>query len=236
MKKLIILIAMALSACGPAGNGSQTGVRLNEMGVPQYEDVQNGGVKMISVDGKYNVWTKRIGNGAIKVLLLHGGPAFTHNYFECFENFFPQAGIEFYYYDQLGCGNSDIPTDTSLWRSPRYVEEVEPLMRSFKMANMPIYIQMQGVDEFHITGNFKNWEMWDRLPGIKTPTLVLGGMNDEMNPEDMKEEARLLPNSRLYLCPNGSHMSMYDDQQNYFNALISFLKDVEGGRFTPDTK
>ena len=340
MKKLISIIALVLSACGPAGNGSQTGVRLNEMGVPQYEDVQNGGVKMISVDGKYNVWTKRIGNGAIKVLLLHGGPAFTHNYFECFENFFPQAGIEFYYYDQLGCGNSDILTDTSLWRIPRYVEEVEqvrqglglenfyllghswgsmlameyldkyqshvkgavlsnmtagiqkylayantlkakffspadikkfdsldklgkydspvyqellmtklyghvicqinpwpePLMRSFKMANMPIYIQMQGVDEFHITGNFKGWEMWDRLPGIKTPTLVLGGMNDEMNPEDMKEEARLLPNSRLYMCPNGSHMSMYDDQQNYFNALIGFLKDVEGGRFKPDAK
>ena len=88
MKKLISMIALVLSACGPAGNGSQTGVRLNEMGVPQYEDVQNGGVKMISVDGKYNVWTKRIGNGAIKVLLLHGGPAFTHNYFECFEFFF----------------------------------------------------------------------------------------------------------------------------------------------------
>ncbi len=42
---------------------------------------------------------------------------------------------------------------------------------------------MQGVDEFHVTRNFKSWERWDRLPTIKVPTLVLGGMNDEMNPK-----------------------------------------------------
>ena len=35
-----------------------------------------------------------------------------------------KEGIEFYYYDQLGVGNSDIQTDTSLWNIPRYVEEV----------------------------------------------------------------------------------------------------------------
>jgi proline iminopeptidase len=95
---------------------------------------------------------------------------------------------------------------------------------------------MQGVDEFHVTGNFKNWEFWDKLPEIKTPVLVLGGMHDEMSPAGMKKEAQLLPNSRLYLCPNGSHMSMYDDQQNYFRNLVTFLKDVDGGSFTPDKK
>jgi proline iminopeptidase len=54
---------------------------------------------MIQVDGKYNVWTKKVGDGKIKVLLLHGGPGFTHDYFECFEDFLPKEGIEFYYYD-----------------------------------------------------------------------------------------------------------------------------------------
>jgi proline iminopeptidase len=52
----------------------------------------------------------------------------------------------------------------------------------------------------------------------------------------MKKEGRLLPNSRTYLCPNGSHMSMYDDQQNYFTNLIAFLKDVDSGTFTADKK
>ena len=71
---------------------------------------------------------------------------------------------------------------------------------------------------------------------IKVPTLVIGGMNDEMNPEDMKREGKLIPNSRTHLCPNGSHLSMYDDQQNYFNNLIGFLKDVDTNKFTADKK
>jgi len=78
--------------------------------------------------------------------------------------------------------------------------------------------------------------LWDRLHDLKVPVLVIGGMNDEMNPEDMKKEGKLLPNSRTYLCPNGSHMSMYDDHQNYFSNLIGFLKDVDSGHFVADKK
>lgn len=39
-----------------------------------------------------------------------------------------------------------------------------------------------------------------------------------------------LPNGRFLLCPNGSHMSMYDDQKTYFTGLIGFLKDVDAGK------
>ena len=57
-----------------------------------------GGVRMIPIEtpvGKFRVWTKRIGNNPrIKVLLLHGGPASTHEYMECFESFFPKEGFE----------------------------------------------------------------------------------------------------------------------------------------------
>jgi proline iminopeptidase len=112
----------------------------------------------------------------------------------------------------------------------------EPLLRAFKKMNRTIYVQMQGVDEFHVTGNFKNWEFWNDLPNIKIPVLALGGVHDEMNPESIKKEGRLFPNSRTYLCPSGSHMAMYDDQQNYFNALTTFLKDVDEGKFKPDAK
>lgn len=112
----------------------------------------------------------------------------------------------------------------------------EPIMRSFKIYNPSIYIQMEGVDEFHITGNFKNWEIWNRLPNITVPTLVIGSKNEGTNPEDFKREARLIPNSRLYLSTNGSHLCMYDDQQNYFNNLIAFFKDVQENKFKSDLK
>ena len=92
-------------------------------------DVLSGGVRMITVDtpkGKFRVWTKRIGNNPrLKVLLLHGGPAMTHEYLEGFDSFLPGEGVEYYYYDQLGAGNSDRPDDMSLWSLPRFVEEVE---------------------------------------------------------------------------------------------------------------
>jgi len=35
--------------------------------------------------------------------------------------------------------------------------------------------------------------------------------------------------SYLY-CANGSHMSMYDDQQTYMHGLIRFMKGVDGGK------
>lgn len=73
----------------------------------------------------HKVWTQRVGHGPIKILLLHGGPGFSHDYMQCFADFLPQAGYEMYFYDQLGCGRSDRPNDTSLWTLSRYLDEVE---------------------------------------------------------------------------------------------------------------
>jgi len=337
MKRVHLLpVLFLLTACGSSQNH---GIEPITKGV---DSIKTGGNQLITVDGKFKVWTKKVGDGSIKVLLLHGGPGFSHDYMECFDDFLPKEGMEIYYYDQLGCGNSDAPTDTSLWNLTRYVEEVEqvrkglgldhlfivghswgalltmeylykypshvkgavlsnmtagmndftsytetlkkrfftarditvydsldklhaysspqyndllmnklytqvlcriplenwpePLLRAFKKVNTTIYTQMQGVDEFHVTGNFRNWEFWDKLPGIKMPVLVLGGMKDEMDPESIKREGNLIPNSRTYLCPEGSHMSMYDDQARYFSTLIKFLREVEQGTFKGDPK
>ncbi len=102
--------------------------------------IRTGGVKLVPVvGGKYKVWTKKIGSGPIKVLLLHGGPGFTHEYLEAMESFLPQAGIEMYYYDQLGCGNSDQPDDPSLWTLPRYLEEVEEVRKGLGLDNFVLY-------------------------------------------------------------------------------------------------
>ncbi len=103
-------------------------------------DVQTGGVRMIELEEGYKVWTKRIGNSPIKVLLLHGGPAATHEYLECFESFFPQAGIELYHYDQLGSYYSDQPDDQSLWTIERFVEEVEQVRLALGLDSSNFYL------------------------------------------------------------------------------------------------
>jgi len=96
--------------------------------------VQTAGIKLIPIQtpkGTFNVWTKRFGNNPrIKILLLHGGPAMTHEYMECFESFFPKEGFEFYEYDQLGSYYSDQPTDSSLWVTSRFVEEMEQVRKA----------------------------------------------------------------------------------------------------------
>ena len=318
-----VLRAEATSG-GASAAPAASGDALNPAGI------RVAGIRMLRVvGGKYKVWTKKIGSGQLKVLLLHGGPGFSHEYLEAFESFLPQAGIEMYYYDQLGCNNSDQPEDASLWTLARYAAEVEevrsalgleqfvlyghswggilaieyalqhpehlrglvisnmtagvqaflkrvdyvkhqlspkslarllvleeqkaydspeyqrmmmeelypkvlcriqpwpePLLRTFRHSNDKIYNLMQGKSELLVTGNLGNWERWDRLPAIKTRALTIGSAYDEMDPEDLRKMASLMPNAKYAYCPKGSHMCMWDDQQAYFGHLLDFLRSV----------
>ena len=95
----------------------------------RHPDALSGGARLIPVQtphGNFNVWTKRCGdNPRIKLLLLHGGPGATHEYFEAFDSYLPQAGVEYYFYDQLGSHRSSQPDAPDLWEVARFVEEVE---------------------------------------------------------------------------------------------------------------
>ncbi|MEX2190428.1 MAG: proline iminopeptidase-family hydrolase, partial [Bacteroidota bacterium] len=89
----------------------------------------------------FNVWTKRVGNNPrMKLLLLHGGPGATHEYFECFDSFLPAEGIEYIYYDQLGSARSDQPKDLDLWQTERFVEEVEQVRKALGLSRDNFYL------------------------------------------------------------------------------------------------
>ena len=107
-------------------------------------DSLSGGARLIPITtpkGTFNVWTKRVGNNPrVKLLLLHGGPAATHEYFEAFDSYFPGAGIEYYYYDQLGSFYSDQPKDSSLWNIPRFVDEVEQVRKALGLDSTNFYL------------------------------------------------------------------------------------------------
>lgn len=107
-------------------------------------DALSGGVRMIPVHtpkGEFHVWTKRVGNNPrVKLLLLHGGPGATHEYFEAFDSYFPAAGIEYYYYDQLGSAYSDQPDEPELWDLPRFVEEIEQVRQALGLDHDNFYL------------------------------------------------------------------------------------------------
>ena len=98
-------------------------------------------IPITTARGTFTVWTKRVGsNPKIKVLLLHGGPGATHEYFEAFDSYFPAAGIEYYYYDQLGSSYSDRPDEPELWELPRFVEEVEQVRQALRLDQTNFYL------------------------------------------------------------------------------------------------
>ena len=143
----ILLIAISIQSCNCE--------KEKEIILPKYsyhdntgrDDILSGGVKMIPIQtpvGDFKVWTKRIGNNpTMKVLILHGGPGATHEYLEAFDSFFPNAEIEYYYYDQLESGNSDQPNDSNLWNIPHFVEEVEQVRIALGLDTSNFYLYGQ---------------------------------------------------------------------------------------------
>ena len=108
------------------------------------DDMLSGGVKLIPVStpkGTFRVWTKRFGNcPTMKLLLLHGGPGATHEFFEPCDSYLPAAGIEYYYYDQLGSFYSDQPDEPELWEIPRFVDEVEQVRQALGLNRDNFYL------------------------------------------------------------------------------------------------
>lgn len=142
MRRILLIAGVVLlQACTSPTTDSVTADYLDYSG---RDDVLTGGVKMIPIDtpsGTFNVWTKRVGNHpTMKLLLLHGGPGATHEYFESFDSFLPAAGIEYYYYDQLGSAYSDQPDDPELWEIDRFVEEVEQVRQALGLNKHNFYL------------------------------------------------------------------------------------------------
>jgi L-proline amide hydrolase len=71
----------------------------------------------------YRTWYRVVGDldSATPLLALHGGPGSTHNYFGPLEQLV--EGRPVVVYDQIGCGNSDRPTDIE-WTVDVFRDEV----------------------------------------------------------------------------------------------------------------
>jgi proline iminopeptidase len=148
---LVFILLVSLIACNSKpGTVTGSGTTVSQYFNSGDTGVQSGGVRMIPIRtpvGDFKVWTKRFGNNPrVKVLLLHGGPAMTHEYMECFESFFPKEGFEFYEYDQLGSYYSDQPSDSpqspvdTLWTIERFVDEVEQVRKAIGADSTNFYV------------------------------------------------------------------------------------------------
>lgn len=339
MKKLFLIIGLLISVYNLEAQEAKDSTYYAKIAAP--------GTKMIPVyNGKYKVFTQKIGSGKIKLLLLHGGPENTHEYFENFPEHLKKLGVTVYYYDQLGSYFSDTPNDPTIWNIDRFVEEVEEVRKALNLDDFYLLghswggmlaelyaakygMHLKGLILSNVPGFFasdtkylnsvidsvdksvrqrtvllpqfksnrpqidsiaKNIKLRDTilnktlakkfnqandslfgrtmfylkagkmpealsrstkhiryesiekynfnpfgadykeaLKKIKTPTLLIGGQNDFVHPELYPDLKKLMTNSRvqIYICPNSSHFSMWDDSEDYFRELNKFIKGVE---------
>ena len=150
MRKLergILLLALSVTACDrPSVSPSPQAAASPSLAAYLAPDagVDQAGVRLVPIrtpKGEFKVWTKRFGsNPRIKLLLLHGGPGATHEYFEALERHLGAEGIELIYYDQLGSAFSDQPKDESLWTTERFVDEVEQVRQALGLTKDDFYL------------------------------------------------------------------------------------------------
>lgn len=96
----------------------------------------------IAVTGGH-VWYEIVGEGdAVPLVCLHGGPGYPHDYLEPLEDLAVERPVIFY--DQLGCGNSERPTDKSLWVRERFVEELCQVREALGLKKMHLLGQSWG--------------------------------------------------------------------------------------------
>lgn len=268
-----------------------------------------------------------LGEGERALVLLHGGPGGGSLYLKPLEGLAgPDRRLVFY--DQLGCGASDRPVDSSLWRADRFVDELEALrahlglerfdlyghswggmlatdyalahqehLRSLVLAStiadaallkremarlleafpaeirdtlrrheeagttespeyedaimavyrvhlcrcdpwpaevvktfeefaMDVYVPMWGPSEFAYTGNLSDWDRVDRLHRIRVPALVTVGRHDELTPACSEQIHERLPDSRLVIFEEGSHMTFWEETDRYLQVVDDFLRSV----------
>jgi len=143
-------VLLLLAGCRPVENQDSNGATASYFDNSDHPDAWSGGARMVPIStpkGNFHVWVKRVGNNPkLKLLLLHGGPAATHEYLEAFDSFLPKEGVEYYYYDQLGAGNSDQPNDDDLWTLPRFVSVVDEVRQTIggNKDNFCLYGQSWG--------------------------------------------------------------------------------------------
>ena len=70
------------------------------------------------------------------IFLLNGGPGLPCNYLRDPHIKLSKKGFRIFTYDQLGCGKSSKPTNSTLWDINRYVEEVEYVRKEFNLGKI----------------------------------------------------------------------------------------------------
>ncbi len=101
--------------------------------------MQEGYIPFLQYQTYYRIVAQ---NDADPIILLHGGPGSTHNYFEVLD---PVSAVcPVISYDQLGCGNSYVENHTELWTLDTWMRELDNLIASLHLTSFHLLGQSWG--------------------------------------------------------------------------------------------
>jgi proline-specific peptidase len=165
----------------------------------------------IQVDG-YAIWYRKVDKSGIPLLILHGGPGAGHEYLLPLEG----LGRSVIFYDQLGCGKSDVPDDVSLWRMERFTNEIDQLRKALEL------------DQIHLFGqSYGGWLAIEYLltqpKGVLSSTLASTSASVSQYINEMNKLKAGLPVATYQMIKQYEAMQAFDHPQ-YQAAYFEFLK------------
>jgi proline-specific peptidase len=185
-------------------------------------------------------WYRSVGEsrgGKLPVLLLHGGPGGTHDYLESLELLATEHGRRVAFYDQLGCGKSDLG-DESLWTVETYVDEVTVVRRELGLDRIHLFgsswggmlaleyalTQPAGVSSLVIASSPSSMPQW-----VEETSKLRAALPEETRRVLDEHEAAGTTDSREYAAACDvfykRHVCRLDEWPDYVNRSMQFLEE-----------
>lgn len=154
--------------------------------------------------------------GKAPLILMHGGPGSTHNYFELLDDL-AEDGRALIMYDQLGCGNSFVADRPDLWHAETWVEELVQLRKHL------------GLKEVHLLG--QSWGgmlaityICDRKPeGVKSVVLTSTLSSSQLWGKEQHRNIRFMSRHDQDVIADAEAKSAYDGEE-YLAAVDRFME------------
>jgi proline iminopeptidase len=129
------------------------------------------------------------------------------------------------------------------YQAPEYLRAVDAYYRSFvcrldpwptelqysleMTQKRPVYLEMNGPNEFTITGTIRDVDITAQLPTISVPTLVLGGRYDEVTPRVAEQIRQAIPGARRVEFEHSAHVPFWEERERFRSVVRDFLRSVD---------
>lgn len=165
--------------------------------------------------------------GKAPLVLLHGGPGSTHNYFEVLDKI-AETGRQVIMYDQIGCGNSFVEGHPELFNADTWIKELIELRKHL------------GLDEIHLLG--QSWggmqTIWYALEykpkGIKSYILSSTLSSAKLWEEEQKRRISYMSKEDQEALLGAVESGDYSSKE-YNDALGRFMNMYCAGEVTSES-